>query len=163
MCTHFIGIGAIQVGLRRVNVFLAVAILSHFVIGLGLGSRRAGFGDLFGTIAALGFFGVGAGLLESGLELLLVKGDQDLAWLDGVPFAHEDFINATADFGAYADVARFDGAGALEGGVAPEPRGVERRARDDGDEHNEDDKPPAGHGTNLPGVEVAASGGIADG
>src|SRR5258707_900701 len=105
MCTHFFGIRAIQVGLRGVNVLLAVAILSHFVISLGLASRRAGFGDLFGTIAALGFFGVGAGLLESGLQLLLVKGDQDLAWLDGVAFAHEDFVNAAAHFGAVADVA----------------------------------------------------------
>src|SRR5258708_6665025 len=124
---------------------------------------RFGRGDFFGTIAALGFFGVGAGLLESGLQLLLVKGDQDLAWLDGVAFAHEDFVNAAANFGADADVARFDGPGAQEGGIAPEPRGIERRARDDGHEHNEDDDALAGHGTNLPGVEVAASGGVAEG
>src|SRR5258708_29930805 len=118
MCAPVCGIRAMQVGLRRVNVFLAVTILSHFVISLGLGSRRAGFGDLFGTIAALGFFGVGAGLLESGLKLLVVKGNQDLAWLDGVAFAHEDFVNAAANFGTYADVARFDGPGALESGIA---------------------------------------------
>src|SRR5260370_31604017 len=113
MCTHFIGIGAIQVGLRSVYVFLAVTVFSQLVIGLGLGSRRAGFGDLFGTIAALGFFGVGAGLLKSGLKLPVVKGDQDLARLDGIAFVDQNLVDAAADLSTDANVASSDGDRAL--------------------------------------------------
>src|SRR6267143_2430483 len=154
MRTHFIGIGAIQVGLRSVYIFLAVTVFSQLVIGLGLGGAGSRFCNLFGTIAALRFFSVGARLFEGSLELPVVEGDQDLARLDGVAFAHENFINAAADFGADADVARLDGAGALEGGVAPEPAGVERSGGDHGGQEDEEDDALAGHGTNLPALKM---------
>jgi len=98
----------------------------------------AGFRDFFGAVAAPGFLGVGAGLLEGRLQFPVVKGDQDLAWLDGVAFADENFVDAAADLGADANVASLDGAGALQAGVAVEPSGVDGGcSTDDGDEDDD--------------------------
>src|SRR6266851_5690949 len=109
----------------EVDVFATVPALEFFQVGLCLG--RAGFRDFFGTVAALGFFGVGTGLLEGSPQFLLVKSDKDLARLDRIAFADQNLVDAAADFGADADVARFNGTRALQGGVEAEPAGKEPR------------------------------------
>src|SRR5216683_1733727 len=140
MRAYFVGFGAVKVGLRHGDVFLAIAVLFQLVIGFGLSGGGAGFGNFLGAITAQGFLGIGAGLLEGRLQFFVVEGDENLPRLNRIAFANENFINAAADFGAHSNVARLDGAGALQAGVAPEPSGVERGRRHGGcdDENNQD-------------------------
>src|SRR6266702_2517466 len=139
MRAYFVGFGAVKVGLRHGDVFLAIAVLFQLVIGFGLSGGGAGFGNFLGAITAQGFLGIGAGLLEGRLQFLVVEGDENLPRLNRIAFANENFINAAADFGAHANVARLDGARALQAGVAPEPSSVECGRRHGGydDEHNQ--------------------------
>ena len=81
---ELVGIGAFQIGFRRGDIFVAVAVDALFVFGLGLSCGSAGFGNFFRTIPAPCFFGVGAGLCERGSEFLVVKSDQDLPGLDRI-------------------------------------------------------------------------------
>src|SRR6267143_6791204 len=99
MRADFVGFRPIEIGLRGGDVFQAIAVLLQLVLGFGLSCGGAGFRDFFGTIAALGFFSAGAGLLERGLQFLVVKGDQHLARLDGIAFADQNLVDAAADFG----------------------------------------------------------------
>src|SRR6266581_1768133 len=139
MRAYFVGFGAVKVGLRHGDVFLAIAVLFQLVIGFGLRGGGAGFGNFLGAITTQGFLGIGAGLLEGRLQFLVVEGDENLPRLNRIAFANENFINAAADFGAHANVARLDGAGALQARVAPEPSGVKCGRRHGGydDEHNQ--------------------------
>src|SRR5713226_6330823 len=125
MRADFVGLRAIEIGLCGGDVFLAIAVLLHLVLGLGLSRDGAGFRDFFGAVAAPCFFGVGAGLLEGSLQFLVVKSDQNLARLDGIAFADQNLVDAASDLGTDADIAGFDGAGTLQGGVAAEPAGIE--------------------------------------
>src|SRR2546422_934332 len=109
----------------QVDVFATVAALEFFQVGLSLMVVRFGGGDFLGTVALPGFFGVGARLLKGSLQFLVVKGDQDLARLNGIAFADQNRVDAAADLGADADIAGFDSPGTLEGSVAVEPAGIE--------------------------------------
>src|SRR5258708_26750402 len=60
MRADFVGFRAIEIGLCGGDVFLAIAVFFQLVIGFGLCRRGAGFRDFFGTVAAPGFFSVGA-------------------------------------------------------------------------------------------------------
>jgi len=57
---------AVELGLRGGDVFQAIAVPSSARTGFGLSRGGAGFRDFFGTIASLGFFSAGAGLLQCG-------------------------------------------------------------------------------------------------
>ncbi len=109
----------------------------------------AGFRDFFGTVAALGFFGVGTGLLEGSPQFLLVKSDKDLARLDRIAFADQNLVDAAADFGADADVARFNGTRALQGGVEAEPAGKEPRGGQHSRSREKNEDALAVHDTSL--------------
>src|ERR1700682_96665 len=114
MCPHLFRFCTIKVGLRGGDIFYAITMFALFVFGLSLCRSGAGFGNLFGTEAALGFFSSRARLSQSSLQFLVVESNQDLTRLHGVPFAHENFFNAPANFGAHTYVARFYCAGALQ-------------------------------------------------
>src|SRR6266852_917333 len=151
MRAYFVGFGAVEVCLRHGDVFLAIAVLFQLVIGFGLGGSGAGFGNFLGAITAQGFLGIGAGLLEGRLQFLVVEGDENLPRLNGIAFANENFINAAANFGAHANVARLDGAGALQAGVAPEPSGVKCGRRHGGCDDENNQNALAVHDTTLLG------------
>ena len=137
MSTDFVGLRSIEIGLCGGDVFLAIAILLHLVFGFGLGREGSGFRDLFGAVAAPGFFRVRPGLLEGSLQFFVVKGDQDLARLDRIALADQDLVDAAADFGTDANVAGFDGTGTFEGHVASEPAGTEPSSGQHGRSHEE--------------------------
>src|SRR5256885_1918581 len=105
MSTDFVGLRSIEIGLCGGDVFLAIAILLHLIFGFCFGREGSGFRDLFGPVAAPGFFRVRPGLLERSLQLLVVEGDQDLARLDGIALADQDLVEAAADLGTNANVA----------------------------------------------------------
>ena len=109
----------------------------------------AGFRDFFGTIASLGFFSAGAGLLQCGPQFLVVEGNQDLTRLDGVAFADQNLINAATDLGTHTYVAGFDGTGPLQTGVAVEPAGIEPRGGQHGGSSEKNQDALAAHETSL--------------
>src|SRR6266571_265006 len=127
-------------GVVAVEVEMRAYFVGFGAVKVGLSGGGAGFGNFLGAITAQGFLGIGAGLLEGRLQFLVVEGDENLPRLNRIAFANENFINAAADFGAHANVARLDGAGALQAGVAPEPPGVKCGRRHGGcdDENNQD-------------------------
>ncbi len=127
MRADFVGLGAFEISLCCGDVLLAVTVFFQLVIGLGLLGGRAGFRDFFRTIAALGLHRVGTRLFQGGLQFLFIKGEQNLSGLNGITFSDQDFVDAAANFRAHPNVACFDGTGAVQGGVAMEPAGVERR------------------------------------
>src|SRR5438477_5335277 len=137
MSTDFVGLRSIEIGLCGGDVFLAIAILLHLVFGFGLGREGSGFRDLFGAVAAPGFFRLRPGLLEGSLQFFVVKGDQDLARLDRIALADQDLVDAAADFGTDANVAGFDGTGTFEGHVASQPAGTEPSSGQHGRSHEE--------------------------
>ena len=110
---RFVRSSAIDVGLRRCDVFFAVAVLPHVGIGFGLLCGGTRFGDFFGTVATFCFFRRSAGLRQRGKKFLIVESHQNLSSFDGVAFAHQQFIDAAANFGTHANVARFHCAGTL--------------------------------------------------
>ena len=136
-CADFVSGCAVEVRLRGVDIFLAVAVLSLIVFGFGLGGGGAGFGNFLGTVAPLGLFRRGAGLRERCRKFLLVKRNQHLPGFDGVTLADEDFINAPANLRADANIPRFDGARAAERSVAMEHAGgVYGQSDESGDDEN---------------------------
>ena len=146
---NFIGGGAVDVGLRAINIFLAIAVHALFVFGFGLHGGGARFGNFLGTKTARGFFGVGARLCEGGLQFLVVEGDEHLALRYGIAFADENLIDAATDLGADANVARFDGAGTLQAGVVMEPAHGVGGGRECGNEHQWNDQTLAIHSVPL--------------
>src|SRR5712664_3964394 len=149
MRADFVSLGAIEIGLRGGDVFQSIAVLLQLILGLGLSRGGAGFRDFFGTVAALGFFSAGAGLLERCPQFLVVEGNQNLAWLNGIAFSDQNLVDAAADLGADANVASFDGAGALQGGVAVEPAGIEPRGGQHCGNSNKNQDALAVHETSL--------------
>ena len=97
MGANFLGVGAIEVGLGGGNVFTAVAILALLVFGFGFSGGGAGLGNIFGARTGVGFLPSGARLFQGGLQFLVVKGDQNLAGLNRIAFADENFVDAAAN------------------------------------------------------------------
>ena len=79
MRANFVGGGAVEVGFRCVDVFLAIAVSALLVFGFGLGGRGAHFGDFLRAVTAFGFQCGGAGLFERSEKLFVVEGDEKLA------------------------------------------------------------------------------------
>src|ERR1700739_2266022 len=127
-----VGFGAVEVRLRRGDIFFAVAVRALFVFSLGRGGCSAGFGDFFGTVTALGFLRSGARLLKRGAQFPVVEGDKHLAGLHAVAFTDENLVDASGNFRPDTRVAGFDSTGALQGGVAMEPTGGVDRCGDRG-------------------------------
>ena len=135
--------------MRRGDIFLAIAVPFQLEVGFGLRRVGAGLIDFFRTVTAPGFFRVGAGLLEGSLQFLVVKRNQDLARLDGIAFADQNFVDAAADLGADADIAGFDGARTLQRGVAVEPASIKASGGEHGGRTNKNQDELAVHRTNL--------------
>src|SRR6266566_6400761 len=109
----FIGFGAFQIGLRGSNVLFAVTVPPQLIIRFGLFRGGARLGNLLRSVATLSFLRGGAGLLESSLQLLVIEGEKDLAWLDRVSFANEHFVDSSPHDRADAHVSRLHRARAI--------------------------------------------------
>src|SRR5258707_492674 len=134
---NFICVCTVEVGLRGVNIFLAVTVPSLVVFGFGLGGGGTGFGNFFRTVDTPRLFRGGARLRQRSGAFFLVESDQDLPGFDGITFADQDLINAPTDFRADANVAGFNGAGAVERSVAMEHSGgIDREPDEGGDDAN---------------------------
>ena len=72
----------------------------------------ASFGNFLAAITALGFLRVGARLFQRSLQFFVIESKKDLAGLHGIAFANEHLVDAPADFGTDADVARLNVTGA---------------------------------------------------
>src|SRR6202007_3092848 len=121
MRAGLVGSGAIEIGFGGIDILLAVSVSALFIFRPGLGGGGAGFGNFFRAKTAYVFFRGGTRLRERCLELFVVEGDECLTGLDRIPLANKYLVDASANLGADANVASFDGAGTLQGGVVVEP------------------------------------------
>ena len=146
---NFIGGGALDLGLRSGYVFLPVAVDPQLIIGLGLRGGGTRSGDVLRAISALCLFGRSPGLIERGQQFLVIERDQNLAGLHRIAFSDEHFIDAPANFRADANIARFNGARALQPGVATKPCGIDGCGAQHHRDQNQDDDAFPAHKINL--------------
>ena len=124
---HFIGLGALQIVLRGINVLFAVTVPPQLIIGLGLFRGGVRLGNFLRTEAMLRFLRVGAGLLESRLQFFVIEGEKNLSRLYRISLANEHFVDSSAHDRAHAHVPRLHCARAIERRIAMKPTGVDRR------------------------------------
>jgi len=112
---HGVSLRAVGVGLRGIDIFSAISVLSQFVVRLGLLGLGSNLRHFLRTETALQLLKIGQRRIHVRLQLAIIKRCKHLPGLNLVAFSHQHLLDATSDLGANPNIARFHGPGSDQG------------------------------------------------